>query len=391
MSDMDGAGNKMNDGCDNLLSSQYQKWLPKADVTYGTMPVLFHMPHTSTKMSYPMGRTLDRSLADGIDIDHEANVIADYGVDSVFSRWLDAFPDYQYDALVRSVHETFPDATDEELRTATGNRHDAPCGYSLYEECVDANIPYTITFDTSRLLIDVEKLDDGTEELLVSGMGPFYTRTADGRELYKAPIASSDMTVRQAAYDGYKDTMSSLVRHIVDRHGFCIIIDLHSYSVERMPYEIHDGRRPCVCLGCNDDEKSKDIAEAVMERAGDWVDYRCDHDSVDDIDADEHPFILLNEPFAGSYVPLDLMGDERIASIMLEIRKDMYVPNYRDENSIEIENARYDDRIIEILDMALEYGMQAFGRDLRHNGGVSDSVMGEITECIVNRLASNGS
>lgn len=391
MVNMDGAGNKMNDGCDNLRSSQYQKWLPKADVTYGTMPVLFHMPHTSTKMSYPLDRTLARSLADGIDIDREANVIADYGVDCVFSRWLELFPDEQYDALLRDIAGMFSDATDDEIHFAVGARHEDACGYYTYDECVDANIPYTITFDTSRLLIDVEKLDDGTEELLVSGMGPFYTRTADGRELYKAPIASSDMTVRQAAYDGYKDTMLSLVRHIVDRHGFCIIIDLHSYSVDRMPYEIRDGKRPCVCLGCNDDEKSKGIAEAVMELAGGWVDYRCDHDSVDDIDADEHPFVLLNEPFAGSYVPLDLMSDERIASIMLEIRKDMYVPNYRNENSIEIENARYDDRIIEILDMVLEYGMQAFGKNLRHNGGVSDTIMGEITGYIGSRLASNGS
>ena len=380
----------MNDARCDIGLPQYRKLLPKVGITYGTMPVLFHMPHTSTKMSYPIDRALARRLADGINIDREANVIADYGVDCVFSRWLELFPDEQYDALLHDIAGMFPDATGDEIRSAIGARHEDTCGYYTYDECVDANIPYTITFDTSRLLIDVEKLDDGSEELLASGMGPFYTRTADGAELYKAPIASSDMMVRQAAYDGYKDTMSSLVRHIVDRYGFCIIIDLHSYAVKRMPYEIHDGRRPCVCLGCNDDDKSRGIAEAVMERAGDWVDYRCDHDSVGDVDADEHPFILLNEPFAGSYVPLDLLGDERVASVMLEIRKDVYVPSYHDENSVEIDGARYDNRIFRILDMAIEHGMRAFGKDLRRNGGICDAIMEEITDYVGKRLAAHG-
>lgn len=372
----------MNNGRHDFNLLQYRKWLPKADVTYGTMPVLFHMPHISTKMSYPIDRHLLTMLADGIDIDHEANLIADYGVDCVFSNWLEVFPDDQLKALNHDINKLFPDATRKELNAALRNRYKDFYGYDIYEECIDANIPYTITFDTSRLLIDVEKLNDGSEELLASGMGPFYTRTADGCELYKAPITTSDMTVRQAAYDGYKETMSSLVRYIIDRYGFCLIIDLHSYSVERMPYEIHDGRRPCVCLGCNDDEKSRGIAEAVMGLAGDWVDYRCDYDDIKDIDVNEHPFILLNEPFAGSYVPLDLMGDERVASVMLEIRKDMYVPSYHDESSVEIEGARYDNRIFNVLDMAIEYGMRAFGRELRRNGGIGDAVMDEIVAYI---------
>ena len=349
--------------------------LPTTRVTYGTMPVLFHIPHDSTSTPFPLSQYINFTVSDGIDVDRESRIIADFGVGCVFERW----------------HERFVGEQTERLENVVTSRIDKSAKFDKYEldrtchfSAATANVPYTIRFDVSRLLVDVEKLDDGTEELLASGMGPFYTKTAYGDDIYatttdgsKTLLPSGDEMLRQAIYDGYAHTMESLVRHIVDRYGFCLIVDLHSYSRDKLPYELHgDEERPCVCVGHNGDARSRRIADGIMRNVGDYLDDRWSLRSTDGI-GDELPFAKVNEPFSGSYVPLGLLDDERVASVMLEVRKDMYSPAYVDGFNCFVPST-VDKRVIDAVDACVKCGLHEFGVDVVRNGGISNEVVDDI-------------
>ena len=347
--------------------------LPTTHVIYGTMPVLFHIPHDSTNVPFPLSSYVNFSVADGIDVDRESRIIADFGVSCVFERWHERFVNEQTERLRSAVADKCENKADR-------YRLDRTC----YSSAALANTPYTIRFDVSRLFVDVEKLDDGTEELLASGMGPFYTKTAYGDNLYATTtdgteriLPLGDETLRKSMYKGYADTMESLTRHIIDRYGFCLIVDLHSYSRDKLPYELHsDEERPCVCVGHNGDARSRRIADCIMRNVGDYLDDRWSLRSTDGI-GDELPFAKVNEPFSGSYVPLGLLGDERVASIMLEVRKDMYSPAYVD--GFNCYNASIvDKRVIDAVDACVKCGVREFGVDVTRNGGVGDDAVDDI-------------
>ena len=353
--------------------------LPTTHVTYGTMPVLFHIPHDSTSVPYPLSQYVNFCVTDGIDVDRESRIIADFGVSCVFERW----------------HERFIGEQTERLESIVTSRIDKSANFDKYQldrtchfSAATADVPYTIRFDVSRLLVDIEKLDDGTEELLASGMGPFYTKTAYGDDIYatttdgsKTLLPPGDETLRQAIYDGYAHTMESLVRHIVDRYGFCLIVDLHSYSRDKLPYELHgDEERPCVCVGHNGDARSRRIADGIMRNVGDYLDDRWSLRSTDGI-GDELPFAKVNEPFSGSYLPLGLLGDERVVSVMLEVRKDMYSPAYVDD--FNFYNASIvDKRVVDAVDACVKCGLREFGVDVTRSGRVSDEVVDGIIKQI---------
>lgn len=349
--------------------------LPTTHVTYGTMPVLFHIPHDSISTPFPLSQYINFTVSDGIDVDRESRIIADFGVGCVFERWHERFVGEQTDRLESVITNRI-----DKSKKLDRYRLDRTCHFSA----ATANVPYTIRFDVSRLLVDIEKLDDGTEELLASGMGPFYTKTAYGDDIYATTtdgtetlLPSDDKTLRQAIYDGYAHTMESLVRHIIDRYGFCLIVDLHSYSRDKLPYELHgDDERPCVCVGHNGDARSRSIADGIMRNVGDYLDDRWSLRSTDGI-GDERPFAKVNEPFSGSYVPLGLLGDERVASVMLEVRKDMYSPAYVD--GFNCYNASIvDKRVIDAVDACVKCGLGEFGVDIARNGGVGDDSVDDI-------------
>ena len=105
-------------------------------------------------------------------------------------------------------------------------------------------------------------------------------------------------------YDAYTRAVAEECERVLGEHGCLTFLDLHSYAVHPLPYELHGkDRRPKLCIGVNDErcqETAERIALAFPEIVG------------------------INEPFSGSYCPLPLYGDERVSAYMLEIRKDSY-------------------------------------------------------------------
>jgi N-formylglutamate amidohydrolase len=97
------------------------------------------------------------------------------------------------------------------------------------------------------------------------------------------------------------------VRDRLAAAGRAVLLDVHSYPREPLPYELHaDGPRPALCLGTDAFHTPRWLLDAARDAfAGLGT-------------------VAVDTPFAGSYVPLrHYRRDARVASLMLEIRRDV--------------------------------------------------------------------
>jgi N-formylglutamate deformylase len=160
----------------------------------------------------------------------------------------------------------------------------------------------------SRLVVDPERFPDEREELAGRGMAAVYTRTHDLQPL-RAPSPADERALLGRYFHPYAAALAEQVGRQLDVHGACTIVDLHSYPTQRLPYELHAGPRPPLCVGTDTTHTPRWLVDLVVELA-----------SAHGLD------VALDTPFAGTYVPLDRYGtDPRVSSVMLELRRDTYL------------------------------------------------------------------
>ncbi|TLQ42712.1 N-formylglutamate amidohydrolase [Streptomyces marianii] len=167
--------------------------------------------------------------------------------------------------------------------------------------------PWQFVNGLSRLVIDPERFPDEREEMLAVGMGAVYTRTTHRERLRPADRDPRPLVERY--FHPYAQGMTAAVADRLGTVGRAVVIDVHSYPTEPLPYELHgDGPRPPICLG-TDPFHTPPALLAAAERAfagfgGTGFD----------------------SPFAGAYVPLEFHGkDPRVSALMIEIRRDVYM------------------------------------------------------------------
>lgn len=198
-----------------------------------------------------------------------------------------------------------PDALGTELLRMTDHRTDV-----FAEELVEQLGVVAFVNRLSRLVVDPERfLDAAAEEMEAVGMGAVYRSTHDGR-----PLRDLDPSVRQTLleryFHPYTEALAACVEGVLDEHGTCLLVDLHSYPSEKLPYELHgQGARPAVCIGTDDFHTPAEVTAAIAAAAR------------------RHELSTAeNTPFAGTYVPLAHFGrDERVSSVMIELRRDVYI------------------------------------------------------------------
>ena len=163
----------------------------------------------------------------------------------------------------------------------------------------------------SRLVFDPERFeDDAREPLSRLGMGAVYFRCQDGRPLRAATFSDDDReAVLAQLFRPYARALENTVDGLLQRFGRCLIIDGHSFPTRALPYEDPALARPQICLGFEDRHAPRaliaEIEALVRQRA-----LSCSR----------------NTPFAGSYVPLRHYGrDPRVTSLMIELRRDLYL------------------------------------------------------------------
>lgn len=168
--------------------------------------------------------------------------------------------------------------------------------------------PWLFVNRLSRLVVDPERLPDEHEEMYAVGMGAVYTCTSGGQVLREAD-EQAERSLLQRFFAPYAEALADLVDERIAATGHAVLVDLHSYPEKARPYELHQkARRPEVCLGVDVDHTPERLLERVT-RAFSVIGQ-----------------VVVNEPFAGSYIPLRHFGrDNRVASVMVELRRDTYL------------------------------------------------------------------
>jgi predicted N-formylglutamate amidohydrolase len=173
--------------------------------------------------------------------------------------------------------------------------------------------PWLFVNQLSRLVIDPERFPDPADEVMAApaiGMGAVYHRTADGRAL-RAPAPDRDEALLEAFFRPYAAALADVVQQRLLATGPIVIIDLQSFPLVELPYERHvhpDAPRPECCIGVDARHTPRWLIDAAAQ-------------SFDSLGA-----CRVDEPFAGTYVPLAFYGtDLRVSSVMIELRRDTYL------------------------------------------------------------------
>ncbi|MGW0880294.1 N-formylglutamate amidohydrolase [Streptomyces sp. NPDC002671] len=167
--------------------------------------------------------------------------------------------------------------------------------------------PWRFVNRLSRLVVDPERFPDEREEMLAVGMGAVYTRTTHREELRAADTDPEPLVARY--FRPYARAMTEAVEGRLAATGRAVVIDVHSYPSEALPYELHgSGPRPPVCLGTDAFHTPPELREAARSAFAE-----CGETGLD-------------SPFSGTYVPLEYYGrDSRVSALMVEIRRDTYM------------------------------------------------------------------
>ena len=154
--------------------------------------------------------------------------------------------------------------------------------------------PWVVVNPVSRFVVDVERFPDEREEMAAVGMGAVYTRGTRGQR-----IRADDPAHAEALLAAYFRPWGRAVAGL----GAAVLLDVHSYPREPLPYERHtDGPRPQVCLGTDPVHTPSWLVTAAREAFAGFD-------------------VALDSPFSGAYVP----AGRPAAALMIEIRRDVHV------------------------------------------------------------------
>lgn len=168
--------------------------------------------------------------------------------------------------------------------------------------------PFLLVNPMSRFVVDVERFPDEREEMAAVGMAAVYTH-GTRRQRIRATDPEHEAALLAAFYEPWAAAAREAVDDRLAATGRAVLIDVHSYTTEPLPHELHaDGPRHDICLGVD------------ATHTPPWL-----------VAAAEQAFAPLgevgvNSPFAGAYVPMAHYGiDLRVAAIMIELRRDVYL------------------------------------------------------------------
>lgn len=183
----------------------------------------------------------------------------------------------------------------------------------------------------SRLVVDPERFPDEREEMNAVGMGAVYTHGSQRQQIRVAHPAIAEKLIKMY-FKNYADVLQYHVDTLLNRHDKTTIVDLHSYASVALPYELHkEDHRPQICIGV-DNYHTGEIQVAGVQSILHEKGYETS----------------INKPFAGTYVPLKHYGqDDRVSSLMLEIRRDIYM----DEKDAELKPEEYQKLVMALAEV----------------------------------------
>ena len=168
-----------------------------------------------------------------------------------------------------------------------------------------------VVHEVSRLVVDPERFaDDAEEPMSRRGMGAVYTHGYRGTRIRRDLRPAERERLLSRFYEPHHARLEALVDQALSRDGRCTIVDCHSFASAPLPYEPdQDPARPAICLGTDAFHTPPDLAR----RARSFLRNRGYE-------------VELNRPYAGAIVPRSrYRRDARVRSIMVEVRRDLYL------------------------------------------------------------------
>ena len=203
-----------------------------------------------------------------------------------------------------------PDELNEEILKMTDHYTD-----QLFEfDTIDQT---TLKFPVSRLLVDPERFVSDTEEVMSKvGMGCIYEKTHSGEPLKNASKIRDELISKY--YQPHHETFGNMVDECLKLNSECLIVDCHSFPKNPLPYELdQELERAEICIGTDRFHTPKELTEYFFTAF-----------------SDAGYSVSMNKPFSGSIVPLKFYRSEkRVQSIMIEVRRDLYMDEETGEKS----------------------------------------------------------
>lgn len=183
-----------------------------------------------------------------------------------------------------------------------------------------------VIFPVSRLVVDPERfLNDITEPMAKRGMGVIYTNTSDGKVLRNSLPSSERDALIERFYKPHHRTLEEMVTWELDRTDNCILVDCHSFPSIALPCDMDQAApRPQLCIGTDIYHTPSVLLEAVTTVA-----------AANGVDCE------INRPYSGTMVPLRYYRmKRRLWSIMIEVRRDLYMDEHTGRKTDEFKNIR---------------------------------------------------
>jgi N-formylglutamate amidohydrolase len=136
-------------------------------------------------------------------------------------------------------------------------------------------------------------------------------------------------------YWPYAKALERLVEERLSEVGQVLIIDVHSYPRDPLPYELHSHQaRPSLCIGTDGYHTPAALVQVAKSA---WP------ESTE-----------LNQPFSGCYVPERFHEtDDRVQAVMLEIRRDV-IEDWLDEEPPMRDDSAIVSAVVAVIDTGLD-------------------------------------
>ena len=169
-----------------------------------------------------------------------------------------------------------------------------------------------VVFPVSRLVVDPERFaDDAGEIMAARGMGVLYTATSDEKPLRLPLSPDRRQQLLDAWYHPHHRRLHEAVAARRNAFGYAVIVDCHSFPSRALPYERRSPAeaRPEICIGTDSFHTPEWMAQSLLS-----------------FFAEAGYAVARDIPFAGALVPAEFYRqDARVFSVMIELRRDLYM------------------------------------------------------------------
>lgn len=161
----------------------------------------------------------------------------------------------------------------------------------------------------SRVVIDTERFwNNKNEPMAKMGMGALYEKNEHGEIIRK--ISKTTRIRCRRIYLKYHRVLKALVAECLERFGYCMILDCHTYPAKPRQYDLDKrGKRPEICLGTDKFHTPRVLVNSFRKT------FLNGNFSVEE-----------NTPFKGTMVPGGYFKKNRnVFSLMIEVNRGLYM------------------------------------------------------------------